>query len=73
MNSKKMDSKKIIKNKIQSVNKDITNKAIVISRCIYGEICSEKKLCGDCARDEYERDQYDEEYKNFKIDCLIEM
>ena len=41
MDSKKMDSKKIIKNKIQSVNKDITNKAIVISRCIYGEICSE--------------------------------
>lgn len=37
-----------------------------VTRCIYDEICSEKKLCGDCGMDQYEREQYEEARENFQ-------
>jgi len=40
----------------------------VITRCIYDEICSKNKLCGDCAADLYESEQYEEAVENFKLD-----
>jgi hypothetical protein len=43
----------------------------IITRCIYDEICSKNKLCGDCSADEYERDKYEEDYENFKLDTQI--
>jgi hypothetical protein len=44
--------------------KKVVDKAI--TRCIYDEICSKKKMCGDCAADEYDREQYEEAWENFK-------
>jgi hypothetical protein len=40
--------------------------------CIYDEVCSEKKMCGDCALDYYERTHYEEEWENFKMDRRID-
>jgi hypothetical protein len=40
----------------------------VITRCIYNEICSKDKLCGDCAVDLYESEQYEEAVENFNLD-----
>ena len=31
--------------------------------CIYDEVCSEKKMCGNCAAYEYERIQYEEAWE----------
>ena len=36
--------------------------------CIYEEVCSDKKMCGDCAAYEYERIQYEAAWENFKMD-----
>jgi hypothetical protein len=44
--------------------KKVVDKAI--TRCIYDEICSKKKMCGDCAADQYDREQYEEALENFK-------
>jgi hypothetical protein len=44
--------------------KKVIDKAI--TRCIYHEICSKKKMCGDCAADEYDREQYEEALANFR-------
>ena len=43
-----------------------------INRCIYDEICSKNKMCGDCAADEYDREQYEEAYENFKLDQKLD-
>ena len=40
----------------------------VITRCVYNEICSKDKLCGDCGMDLYESEQYEEAVENFNID-----
>ena len=40
--------------------------------CHYDEICSRQKLCGDCAADEYEQDQYEEDWENYKIDSMCQ-
>lgn len=40
--------------------------------CIYDEVCSDKKMCGDCAAYEYERIQYEEAWENFKMDNRME-
>ena len=40
--------------------------------CIYDEVCSHQKMCGDCAMDEYEREQYEEGCENFKMDRKID-
>ena len=37
-----------------------------ITKCIYDEICSKTKLCGDCAMDQYEREQYEEAWENYR-------
>jgi len=39
--------------------------------CIYDEICSRAKMCGDCAADEFESERNEEVWKNFKIDRKI--
>ncbi len=44
--------------------KEIADKPI--TKCIYDEICSEKKLCGDCGMDQYDREQYEEGWENFQ-------
>jgi hypothetical protein len=36
--------------------------------CKYDEVCSQQKMCGDCAIDKYERVQYEEGWENFKVD-----
>ena len=36
--------------------------------CKYDEVCSQQKMCGDCALDEYERLQYEQGWENFKMD-----
>jgi hypothetical protein len=55
-----MDTKKLNENNLS------TDKAI--PRCIYNEICSKDKRCGDCVADLYERAQYEEAVENFKLD-----
>jgi hypothetical protein len=40
--------------------------------CHYDEVCSRQKLCGDCAADEYEQDQYEEDWENYKIDSMCQ-
>jgi len=76
-----MDSKKIkLDEKIEKQDnkpqenkyKPISETKNVINRCIYDEICSKNKLCGDCAADEYEREQYEEAYENFKLDQKLD-
>ena len=66
MESKKLNDKIEIPDPTQ--HKDTSK---IITRCIYGEICSKNKLCGDCSADEYERDKYEEDYENFKLDTQI--
>jgi hypothetical protein len=44
----------------------------VITMCHYNETCSKKKLCGDCAADEYERDTYEEALENYNLDRKME-
>ena len=75
-----MDQKKIKVDKkiVEQENKPDENKPNLINetkndinRCIYDEICSKDKLCGDCSTDEYEREKYEEDYENFKLDTKI--
>jgi len=42
-----------------------------VSMCIYDEICSREKMCGDCAADKFESERNEEAWKNFKIDRKI--
>lgn len=44
---------------------------IQIQKCPYNEVCSEEKICGDCAMDAYEREQYEKACENFKLDRKI--
>jgi hypothetical protein len=44
-----------------------------VSRCIYDEVCSKEKLCGDCAADEFESQQNEETWENFRLDRKIEL
>jgi len=68
MDFKKMKLDEKIEKKEQKPIKETNNN---ISRCIYGEICSKNKLCGDCSTDEYEREQCEEAYENFKLDTQM--
>jgi hypothetical protein len=43
----------------------------IIRRCIYDEICSKNKMCGDCCMDKYERERYEEDYENYKLDLKM--
>ena len=36
--------------------------------CIYDEICSKDKPCGDCAADLFDREQYEEAVEHFNLD-----
>jgi hypothetical protein len=36
--------------------------------CIYDEICSKEKMCGDCAMDLYEQEKHEEWVENSKLD-----
>ncbi len=78
MDANKMDANKTDANKIDAsktdANKTDANKIdenSQITKCIYDEICSKDKMCGDCSTDMYERDKYEEDYENYKIDCEI--
>lgn len=42
-----------------------------ITYCKYDEPCCEKNLCGDCAADEFESQQNQEAWENFKLDRRI--
>ncbi len=42
-----------------------------ITYCKYDEPCCEKKLCGDCAADEFESQRNEEAWENFKLDRRI--
>lgn len=44
-----------------------------ITTCIYNEICSKKKPCGDCAADQYDREQYEELCEQYKLDQKMEL
>ena len=44
---------------------------IQIQKCPYNEVCSKEKICGDCAMDVYEREQYEKACENFKLDRKI--
>ena len=50
-----------------------TKKNESISRCIYDEVCSKEKICGDCAADEFESQRNEEAWENFKLDRKIEL
>ena len=77
MDTKKLDEKiekqvtKLIKDTNNVKNPNTIN--TVISKCIYDEICSKHKLCGDCATDEFQREQYEEDYANFILDMKMEL
>ena len=38
------------------------------STCIYDELCSAKKMCGDCCADTFERERDEQCWENFKMD-----
>ena len=44
-----------------------------LSRCIYDEVCSREKMCGDCAADEFESQRNEEAWENFRLDRKIEL
>jgi len=52
---------------------DESSQSTQIIKCIYDEICSEDKMCGDCSMDMYERDKYEEDYENYKLDCKMDL
>jgi hypothetical protein len=53
-------------------NKNVqTNQTI--SRCVYDEVCSREKMCGDCAADEFESQRNEEAWENFRLDRKIEL
>lgn len=61
---------KVQPNKVQT-NNVVTKKNKEIEKhnlCIYDEICSKGKLCGDCCMDLYEQEKAEEAWENFKID-----
>ena len=63
----------IVKNK-NIIYYDYKNSTIKpVSRCIYDEICSRTKMCGDCAADEFESQRNEEAWENFKIDRKMEL
>ena len=39
-----------------------------ITYCIYDEPCSKKKMCGDCAADQFESERSEEAWENFRMD-----
>ena len=39
-----------------------------ITYCMYDEPCSKKKLCGDCAADQFESERSEEAWENFRMD-----
>jgi len=41
------------------------------STCIYNEICSSQKMCGDCCADDFERERNEQCWENFKLDRKI--
>lgn len=49
-------------------SEDNLSTAKAITRCIYNEICSKDKLCGDCGMDLYESEQYEEAVEKFNLD-----
>jgi hypothetical protein len=64
MESKKLDVK-IETHEHKTVKETVT----IMDRCSkYNELCNKKKLCGDCALDDYERKQYEEAVSNFNLD-----
>jgi len=44
-----------------------------VTRCIYDEVCSREKMCGDCAADEFESQRNEEAWENFRLDRKIEL
>jgi hypothetical protein len=65
-----MDTKKP-KEAMEHTTTQYTDK--VIPRCIYNEICSKDKLCGDCGIDLYESDQYEAAVENFNLDRKMKL
>ena len=45
----------------------------VADKCIYDEVCSKAKLCGDCGMDQYERELYEKAVENFNLDRKQEL
>jgi hypothetical protein len=41
---------------------------VIVARCIYDEICSKDKLCGDCAIDIYENERYAQCVAEYNLD-----
>ena len=50
------------------MDNEVKSNAKVITRCIYDEICSKEKMCGDCAMDKYEEERQEEAVEKFNID-----
>jgi len=50
-----------------NMNNNINNN-MNINTCVYGEICSKTKMCGDCCADNYDREMSDNSLENFNID-----
>ena len=65
----KKDANKTDANKTDANKMDENSQSSQITKCIYDEICSKDKMCGDCSTDMYERDKYEEDYENYKLDC----
>lgn len=50
-----------------NMNNNITNN-MNTNTCVYGEICTKTKMCGDCCADNYDREMSDNILENFNID-----
>jgi len=70
-----MDSKIIDNKNNENIKIPKQTEKINYNTCVYGEICSKEKMCGDCCADSYDRDQYQKKkedmyrfWENFNID-----
>lgn len=63
-----MDYKTIDNKNNKNIKITKQKKNINYGTCIYNEICSEGKMCGDCCADSYDRELSDKFLVEFKID-----
>jgi hypothetical protein len=52
----------------QEQQDEVQENQVQNSTCIYNEPCSAERMCGDCCIDNFEREQNEDAWKNFKLD-----
>ena len=63
-----MDNNNDNNNNINNMNINNMNININMNTCMYSEICSKNKMCGDCCADDYDREMSEKFWEKFNID-----